>query len=171
MKLPLFLYFVLLISCHTACSQPKEGLFTIYLVRHAEKDVSDKNNSDPALTPCGVERAESLSTFFDQITLDKIYSSDYLRTRETAKPTAQSKGKELVFYNPGDLKSFSKELLEKQENALVVGHSNTTGILAGLLCDQEIGSFDESIYNRIYQVVINKKTPQLYVYHTAFSCE
>ncbi|WP_422359661.1 SixA phosphatase family protein [Reichenbachiella sp.] len=171
MKLLLFLYAALLISFQTSCAQPNDDLFTIYLVRHAEKDVSDKKNSDPALTPCGVKRAESLSVFFDQIALNNIYSSDYTRTRDTAKPTAQSKSKALILYNPGDLDSFSKELLEKQEDALVVGHSNTTGVLAGLLSDQKIGSFDESIYNRIYQVVISKKTAQMYVYHTSFSCE
>ena len=163
-------YALLLICCLGSCVEINNDLFTIYLVRHAEKDVSDKNNSDPALTPCGLERAESLSVFFQQVELDKIYSSDYLRTRDTAQPTAQSKGKELVFYNPAELDSFVKELLAKQEDALVVGHSNTTGVLAGLLCDQKIGAFDESIYNRIYQVVINRRSAKMFVYHTSFSC-
>lgn len=165
------LYAILFINCYISCCQTNDDLFTIYLVRHAEKEVSDKNNSDPALTACGVERAQSLSVFFDQIEFDKIYSSDYIRTKNTALPTAQLKDKELILYNPGDLDTFSKELLERKEDALVVGHSNTTGVLAGLLCDQKIDPFDESIYNRIYQVVISKKTGHLFVYHTSFSCD
>lgn len=165
------LYFILFNICHLSCASTSEESFTIYLVRHAEKDVSDKTNSDPALTPCGEERAESLSNFFKQIELDKIYSSDYIRTKNTAAPTAKSKGKTLVLYDPGALDAMAKKLLEAKEDALVVGHSNTTGVLAGLLCDQTIQPFDESIYNRIYQVVINKKSGHLQVFHTAFSCD
>ncbi|MEP3387263.1 MAG: phosphoglycerate mutase family protein [Reichenbachiella sp.] len=155
----------------TSCSQKNEEPFTIYLVRHAEKDVSDKTNSDPTLTPCGEERAKSLAVFFDQVALEKVYSSDYIRTKDTANPTAESKNKDLTLYNPDALNAIAQVLLERKENALVVGHSNTTGVLAGLLCDQKIEPFDESIYNRIYQVVISDKTAQLQVFHTAFSCE
>ncbi|MDW3209856.1 MAG: phosphoglycerate mutase family protein [Reichenbachiella sp.] len=165
------LYFLLFIICHLSCTPTSEEPFTIYLVRHAEKDVSDKTNSDPTLTPCGEERAESLAVFFDQVALEKVYSSDYIRTKDTANPTAESKNKDLTLYNPGELNTIAQVLLERKENALVVGHSNTTGVLAGLLCDQKIEPFDESIYNRIYQVVISDKTPQLQVFHTAFSCE
>lgn len=165
------LYFILFIACQLSCTSTSEETFTIYLVRHAEKDVSDKTNSDPALTPCGEERAESLAVFFDQVDLEKVYSSEYIRTKDTANPTVKSKGKELTLYNPGELETIAQELLERKENALVVGHSNTTGVLAGLLCGQKIEPFDESIYNRIYQVVISNKTAQLQVFHTAFSCE
>lgn len=167
----LIIYSILFISSLTSCTPKAEDLFTIYLVRHAEKEISDKNNSDPSLTACGMERAQSLSVFFDQIELDKIYSSDYIRTKDTAKPTAQSKNKEVILYNPSELDDFSKELLKRKEDALVVGHSNTTGVLAGLLCEQKIDPFDESIYNRIYQVVIHRKTGRMFVYHTSFSCE
>ncbi len=162
---------LLLLTFYSSTAQNTEDIFTIFLVRHAEKDVSNKTNTNPALTPCGEDRAQSLAVFFDQVDLDKVYSSDYIRTKDTANPTAVSKNKELTLYNPGKLDTIAQVLLERKENALVVGHSNTTGVLAGLLCDLKIEPFEESIYNRVYQVIVSGKTAKLHVYHTAFSCE
>jgi hypothetical protein len=61
-------------------------------------------------------------------------------------------------------------LLESKQDALVVGHSNTTGVLAGLLVGEEIGEFDLAIYNRVYQVVIYQNSSRLHLLHTAFDC-
>jgi hypothetical protein len=61
-------------------------------------------------------------------------------------------------------------LIKNKQNALVVGHSNTTGVLAGLLVGQEIGAFDLNIYNRIYQVVIYKNQGRLHLLNTVFDC-
>lgn len=145
-------------------------LFTIYLVRHSEKDV-EKNPSNPPLTACGKERSELLSQFLDDVDLEVVYSTPYARTIGTAQPTADAKGFEIQEYDPSNLAGFANDLMKKQQDALVVGHSNTTGVLAGILVGEEIGSFDESIYNRIYQVVVHKDQARLHVFHTAFSCE
>jgi len=165
------IYTLLVLAFHVAQAQNADDLFTIYLVRHAEKDLSDATNKNPSLSSCGQQRAESLVNFFQLVSFDAIYSSDYTRTLDTAKPIAQAKNKEVTIYDPRKLDDFSKMLLSKEEDALVVGHSNTTGVLAGLLSNQKIGPFDESIYNRIYQVVIYKQTGRLQVFHTAFLCE
>jgi hypothetical protein len=88
----------------------------------------------------------------------------------TARPTAASKALSIINYNPQDLKTFSKLLIEKNQDALVVGHSNTTAVLAGLLTGEVMGAFDLDIYNRIYQVVINKKKGRLHLFHSSFVC-
>ena len=62
-------------------------------------------------------------------------------------------------------------MIERGENALVVGHSNSTPVLAGLLVGERLEPIDESIYNRIYQVVINKETGRLQVLHSVFDCK
>jgi broad specificity phosphatase PhoE len=152
-------------------AQKDQETFTIYLVRHAEKDLSANNPSDPPLTSCGERRSEKLSTFFGAVDLDAVYSTDYTRTKSTAQPTAQSKKLEVIEYDGGSLEEFSKCLLKKKQDALVVGHSNTTAVLAGLLADQELGEFDLSIYNRVYQVVIYKGDGRLHLLHTAFDCK
>ena len=99
-----------------------------------------------------------------------MYSSNYTRTKNTALPTATSKGLEIKEYNPQELEDFSQLLIERKQNALVVGHSNTTGVLAGLLVGEEIGPFDLDIYDRIYQVLIYQNRGKLQLFHTSFDC-
>jgi len=153
------------------CAQESTEPFTIFLVRHAEKDLSSGSPSDPPLTTCGEKRSESLSRFFSAVDLDVIYSTDYIRTKSTALPTATTKGLGIEIYDPDKLKEFSDSLLEKKQDALVVGHSNTTAVLAGLLVGKELGEFDLNIYNRVYQVVVYKDNDQLHLLHTAFQCK
>lgn len=163
---------VLLLFCGTrgANTQKDKEIFTIYLVRHAEKDVGAINGVNPPLTPCGQQRAVHLSEFFKAVAIDAVYSTDYIRTKDTALPTTLAKKIEMQLYNPRELAGFANSLIKKREDALVVGHSNTTGVLAGLLIGEEIGAFDEDIYNRIYQVVIYKKSGRIHLFHTDFEC-
>lgn len=154
-----------------SCEAQKDSeLFTIYLVRHSEKDLTSNTPSNPPLSLCGEERSKNLSNFLRDVELDVIYSSDYIRTKNTAKPIATSKGLEISEYNPRELEGFSKLLMDRKQDALVVGHSNTTGVLAGLLVGEEIGAFDEAIYDRVYQVIIFKNSGRLHLLHTAFDC-
>ncbi|MCP4178431.1 MAG: histidine phosphatase family protein [bacterium] len=166
----ILIVFVLLTFQFAVTAQESDELFTIYLIRHAEKELSADNPKDPPLTECGKMRAESIADFLKKVDMKAIYSTDYNRTRSTAQPTAESKGLELTIYDPFDLNKFAELLLKRKEDALVVGHSNTTGVLAGLLAGKEIGSFDETIYNQIYQVVIYKETGRLHILLTAFDC-
>ena len=151
-------------------AQIDDEIFTIYLVRHSEKDLLSNDQSDPPLSQCGEQRSESLSLFFRDVNLDVIYSTDYNRTRKTALPTALSKGLIIKKYNPQDLRGFSKSLINSKQDVLVVGHSNTTAVLAGLLADEELGAFDLDIYDRIYQVVISENTSQINLLHSTFMC-
>jgi len=168
-----FIIIALVLFCaqFNANSQNSDEIFTIYLVRHAEKDLSPVNSKDPKLTVCGEKRSKSIANFLELVDIDMIYSTSYKRTLETAEPTALSKELEIRNYDPKKLKDFAKLLKDAKQNALVVGHSNTTGVLAGLLANEEIGSFDESIYNRIYQVIFFKDKVSLQVLNSAFKCE
>lgn len=171
MKIFLSIAVLMLSMPYMLNAQEADKIFTIYLVRHAEKEVSADHPKDPPLTPCGEQRAESLATFFGAIDLDVIYSTDYLRTKNTAQPVAQNKVKDIKYYDPKKLDDFAKLLLKNEQDALVVGHSNTTPVLAGLLVGEELASFDESIYNRIYQVVLYKNKGRLHILQTAFICK
>ena len=147
--------------------QEEPTLFTIYLVRHAEKQTAV---SDPPLTVCGEERAVALQDFLSHIPIDAVYSTDFKRTQGTAAPVANAKGLNIESYDPQALEAIERVLMAKQQDALVIGHSNTTAVLAGMLIGEEMGAFDESIYNRIYQVVVSEKQQRLHVFHTAFEC-
>ncbi|MFT4526822.1 MAG: broad specificity phosphatase PhoE [Bacteroidia bacterium] len=145
-------------------------IFTIYLVRHSEKDLDSNNGGNPPLTPCGAQRSEHLNSFLNDVHLDAVYSTDYTRTKNTALPTARSKGLEVQEYAAHDLEAILELLINRKQNALVVGHSNTTGVLSGLLVGEELGGIDLDTYNRIYQVVIHKKSSRLHLFHSAFNC-
>tara|TARA_Y100000385_G_C13051536_1_gene620006 strand:- start:403 stop:918 length:516 start_codon:yes stop_codon:yes gene_type:complete len=166
-----YLYLVLIsfVFSTVVYSQNNNEIFTIYLVRHSEKEISSNNN--PELTKCGDLRSENLSFFLKDVSLDAVYSTDYLRTKNTAFPTAKSKELKIEYYNPNNLEQFSKLLKNLKKDVLVVGHSNTTGVLAGLLIGEEIGEFDLNIYNRVYQVVVSNENSRLHLLHTAFKCE
>ncbi|MBT1449317.1 histidine phosphatase family protein [Glaciecola sp. XM2] len=154
-------------------NQTDSDIYTIYMLRHAEKatDTADKRN--PPLSECGLQRAQSLSTMFQAVDIDTIYSTDYLRTQMTAKPVSQDKGLKVVSYNPRELASFAKQLIQNKQNTLVVGHSNTTNVLAGYLTGKALAQIDETIYDRVYQVTLvdgTKPKAKLQLLHQTFSC-
>ncbi len=103
---------------------------TITLVRHAE--TNDEDRSRP-LSPAGEERAQILAWVTAEMQVDRIFTTDLLRTRGTAQPTADARGIELEVYDPRDLGGFAEMLLGLGENVLVSGHSNTTPALAEAL--------------------------------------
>tara|TARA_Y100000589_G_scaffold294818_1_gene300766 strand:+ start:4518 stop:5156 length:639 start_codon:yes stop_codon:yes gene_type:complete len=160
--------FIIILGFHSCILSQDGEFFTIYLVRHSEKEVS---LNDPPLSECGKLRSESLSHFFSDVPLEIIYSTNYTRTKMTALPTATSKDMRITEYNPNQLLDFSKLLIDSKKNTLVVGHSNTTGVLAGLLADKEIGEFGLDVYDRIYQVTFYKKKRLLQLLHSSFNCD
>jgi len=152
-------------------AQNKSEIFTIYLVRHAEKEAEANDPEDPSLSSCGELRAQALARTLGDIRLEKIYSTPYERTLSTARPIAVSKQLEIEIYDPSRLGEFSQLLLDTQQDTLVVGHSNTTGVLAGLLTGKSEEAFEEDIYDRLYQVVISGKQSRLNLWHQSFYCE
>ncbi|KGJ97304.1 Phosphoglycerate mutase [Colwellia psychrerythraea] len=123
--------------------------FTLYLVRHAEKETENKN---PALTQCGKERARQLAVLLSTANIKSIYSTSYQRTLSTAAPLSNKKNIAIKNYDPKQLEQLSLHLKQRKENALIVGHSNTTPQLTQLLSQQEVVNISEKEYQRLYQV-------------------
>ena len=145
---------------------------TIYLIRHAEKQVSEDHPRDPELTKCGIERAKSIANYLSHVNIDAVYSTDYHRTIQTAEPTALLKDTDIEIYDPNELDAFAQKLLSEQKNALVVGHSNTTAVLAEILTGKNDTSLSmsEEEYNRIYQILITSDTTTLNHFKSTFVC-
>jgi phosphohistidine phosphatase SixA len=107
---------------------------TVFLVRHAEKEASSSDN--PPLTADGMARSNELARILAQAGITAIFTSQYLRTKQTADPLAKQQkitpvempiGKKL---SPQDFNSYIKGITDKiheraGEAVLVVGHSNT----------------------------------------------
>ena len=133
----------------------KETITTIYLVRHAEKDLSDKSNRNPELTEKGIQRANDLAQTLSKVNIDAVYSTNYIRTIETAKPTAELFNKEIKIY---DWKSLDVDKIVKENlgnTILIVGHSNTTPVVANKLLDKELyHQIDDADYSNLYIITI-----------------
>jgi len=108
-----------------SCNYTKENCTNIYLIRHAEKIRSDKNEKDPLLNKTGLLRAQKWSEIFEKIEIEKILSTNTKRTISTVIPTSRNKEIEIEIYSPDkiDYESFLKE--NKGRKVLIVGHSNT----------------------------------------------
>ena len=153
LRLCILLLFSFLFSCKTTTSA--DAGYKIYLVRHAEK--IDDGTRDPGLTKEGIIRAEKLADLMSDKDIQAVYSTDYIRTSSTAKPLSSRLNQEIRLYDPRDLKSTSTLLLSQQENALVVGHSNTTPALANLILGQDhYENFNESQYDQIILIECSK---------------
>lgn len=142
---------------------------TYILVRHAEKDTTVQGSTmmqaDPPLTKQGEARAEKLVTVLKEYEINEIYTTNYIRTKSTVLPLAQKNKIEIQTYNARDLKNFAnKLLLEKNKTIVIAGHSNTTPTLVNLLIGkEEFKPLDESVYNKIFIVIIQDGTSKVRV--------
>jgi phosphohistidine phosphatase SixA len=124
----------------------------VYLVRHAEK-VDDSR--DPELSALGHERAAELARLLGDAGVDRVLSTDYIRTRDTAAPVATVFGLEVMVYDPSNLEGLATELSTTPGRHLVVGHSNTTPALVAALGGDPGSPIEESEYDRLYVVVFD----------------
>ena len=137
-----------------ACGQ---GQTTFILVRHAEK-VAD-GSKDPALTQEGVLRAEKFTALLSKTDIQEIYSTNYIRTKETVTPLANLKGLEVKPYNWKDPEQLLQKMIDEHQGQTIVisGHSNTTPVLANILLgNDQFSQFDDSDYSNILVITTAK---------------
>ncbi|MGD2071517.1 MAG: phosphoglycerate mutase family protein [Gemmatimonadota bacterium] len=138
------------LGCAAPAEPPPSGPESVFLlVRHAEK--VDQTDESP-LTEVGQARAETLARMLRDAGVDGIYSSDFRRTRDTAAPLARELGLEVALYDTDGLPELADALLSSPGRYLVVGHSNTTPELAGLLGGDPGSPISEDEYDRLYVV-------------------
>lgn len=145
----IFAYLGLIVPEHSFAGE-QDPITTLFLVRHAEK-VND-GSADPPLTPSGAARADELAYILKHVKLDAIYSTPYIRTKQTVLPTANEKGLEVKLYKPGD-KDFLNKVLQAFPGGavLIVGHSNTIPGLANELAGQaDFRDLDDATYDNLF---------------------
>ncbi|MGB7787055.1 MAG: phosphoglycerate mutase family protein [Salinimicrobium sp.] len=133
--------------------QEQQEMSTYYFIRHAEKDLSDPENRDPKLSEEGIARAAKWAEILKEVKFDMIFSSNYERTRTTAKAVAESQQKKVQLYDPKKLND--PEFREKTEGktVLVVGHSNTNPMFVNLLLqEKKYADLSEEDYGSLYIV-------------------
>lgn len=143
----IFLFFTFNVTAQE-CSE-------FFLIRHAEKNRTDPNNKNPNLNEEGKLRALSWVEVFKNIEFDKIYSTNYNRTKETVMPISKKIDQKILIYNPSKI-NFEKFLLDNRNNkVLVVGHSNTIPVFVNGLIKQELyDQIDDKNNSNLYIVKV-----------------
>jgi broad specificity phosphatase PhoE len=131
---------------------------TIYLVRHAERSaISGRVPTDTGLSPAGEVRAQALARLLKDAGITAIYTSEYLRTRETAAPLAKLLSIQVEVIPADDQRSLVAKLRASRGNVLVVGHSNTLPQLLRALGITTRITIAESDYDNLFEVTLGSK--------------
>ncbi len=135
-----------------------DGVRQIYIVRHAEKLTGPEAGRNPDLSTEGKARAKTLAALLQNKHITHIYSSDTIRTRDTAAPLSDMTGIRVQIYDPRHLDALATRIKAEKGNSLIVGHSNTIRetvlALGGQVEDAPIDEASE--YDRLYRVDLRK---------------
>jgi phosphohistidine phosphatase SixA len=128
-----------------------DGTFRLFLIRHAEK-VDSSPGAD--LKTVGHQRAALIADWMIEKDIEAVWSSNYKRTLETARPLANRLRIEVRIYDPRNQGALVEQLLSERLNALVVGHSNTIPSLATLLCDCVVDAMQDTEHDRTILITV-----------------
>jgi phosphohistidine phosphatase SixA len=123
-----------------------------YIVRHAEK--GDGSPNDPNLSDAGRRRALVLCDSLRNKNISKIFVSQYVRTQQTAQPTAGLLGTTPTPYDAHANVSVLADQMKASGdvNLLVVGHSDTVPALILNLTGENIGNIPDDDYDNFFVI-------------------
>ena len=104
----------------------------IFAVRHAEKQ---SDEADTPLSSKGEARAECLARTLKDAHIASVFTTQYIRTKQTGAPTALAAHAKAAVIEAKSNEEMVKaaRLAAQSGNVLIVGHSNTIpGILSAL---------------------------------------
>ncbi len=140
------LFFITLLFMLASCSN------TYYIVRHAEKEAQAQNmTSDVELTIDGRARAESLKSILSDKKITTIFSTNFKRTKSTARPLSEATGIAITDYDSRD-SGFIDKLKNLKKNVLVVGHSNTVDDIVNGLTGAGLTDLTDTQYGDLFIV-------------------
>ena len=140
------LFPVLAAAALVLIATPGAAQRAVFVVRHAEK-AADSNEPGVPLSPAGQARAKRLAAILGKTGVTAIYSTDMVRTLDTAEPLAQALKIKVQKYAPRDadgkpdLEPLAKLLKTDypRDVVLVVGHSDTVPpLLKALGCAESV---------------------------------
>jgi phosphohistidine phosphatase SixA len=156
------------IGANTLSAEEPFKPITIFLVRHAEKAAAPAQ--DPPLLEAGNARSQQLARILGKAGIKAIYTSQFLRTKQTAEPLAKQSGIIIttmpVRMDPSNPREVSRqsirELADKVleasgESVLIVGHSNTVPEVIRMLGGDVAPTIDEKEYDDLFIVTVYGK--------------
>lgn len=142
----------LFLACH-AQKPVAPASASVFVVRHAEK--ADPSDPDTPLSEAGEMRAQALASTLKGKGVNAVYATEFKRTQQTAKPTAQAVGVDVIIINNADRPT----LIERAKSApmgsavLIVGHSNTVPDIVRELSGEAVDGISENEFDNLYEVV------------------
>lgn len=132
---------------------------TVYVVRHAEKVDASR---DPQLSDRGMTRARALAASLKDAGLDAVFVTQFVRTGETARPSAEAEGltPEVITAGGGAVKDHALAVARAVrarpagEAVLVVGHSNTVPAIVAALGGPEMGEICDAQYANLFVLTV-----------------
>ncbi len=152
----LFLLGTLALSCS---SKIKKTDVIIYLVRHAEKDLTDPTDNPP-LTTEGEARALELVNELDKVSLEAIYSTEYQRNINTVKPLSIEKGIDIQNYVANDWEPMLDQIKDMKGKAfLICGHGdNLLPMIDYFGLDRPIDELGHLEYDKLFKIQLSDDT-------------
>ncbi len=137
---------------------------TVWIVRHAEKDLKNPSDPDPALSLDGQDRAKDLATLLMPKRLLAVYSTPFKRTRQTAEPTAYGHGLKVQTYDPADPAALASSVLRQHKGGgvVIVGHSNTVlELVEAFGIKRPMPALTDDDYDYVFTVNVDGNSIQL----------
>jgi broad specificity phosphatase PhoE len=131
---------------------------TVIFVRHAERADGGAGTpsmtgapADPLLSAAGEARAAKLATMLADAGIKGIYTSEFKRTQDTAKPLASKLGLAIEVVPSKDASGLAAKIkaAHPRDSVLIIGHSNTIPELIRAFGGPEIKIADDE-YSGIY---------------------
>lgn len=149
------LFFLLIVVATASCKTT-----TYYVSRHAEKA---DNTANPPLSAEGEKQSLDLRDYLKRTKLGAVYSTNFLRTIATAKPTNELHNLAINVYNPAQGFALVDSLKTgNRKNILIIGHSNTVDDLVNRFTGlNTVTDLPDSEYGSLFIV---KKVKGRYVF-------
>lgn len=137
---------------------------TVYIVRHAEKDLKNPSDTDPALSLDGQDRAKELATLLMPKRILAVYATPFKRTKLTAEPTAYGHGVKVQTYDPADPAGLASTILRQHKGGgvVIVGHSNTVlELVEAFGIKRPLPALNDDDYDYIFTITVEGNSIQL----------
>ncbi|MBA2525521.1 MAG: histidine phosphatase family protein [Pyrinomonadaceae bacterium] len=133
---------------------------TVILVRHAEKNI-EPDNPNPALSPAGQERAQTLVRVLGESGITAIYATQYLRTQGTASPLADRLGLKVNQLDARNVEELVRQIKSHHSGdvVFVAGHSNSVPAVMSALGGGALPELPEQEYDNMFVVTLQRFRP------------
>ena len=132
----------------------------VILTRHAERadGAATMGSSDPKLSAAGTARAEKLVAMLADANIAAIFTTEYVRTKDTAAPlgTRISVAPEVIA--AAQMNALIEKIKSRADDTVfIVGHSNTVPMIIKALGGPDV-SIGDNEYNNLFFYVPATKT-------------